>query len=354
MKPKSSSPFLTQARIQVGIVLGSFIFTLMIEFFTSRPFFSSLFLYQFLALLAQIEVFIWIGRRLFKKLEYNTVREFMHRIVGRLLLFYLVVLLWGFALFVLTGVGMAMSENADPMEFIRGISQYEIRGFVIGSSIGVLIGSVVFFVAQTIEAITRLQKLQEEKLKYQYQTLKNQLNPHFLFNNLNTLSSLVHTDAMLADRFIQKMASTYRYILSKNDSLFVSLEDELSFVRNYFYLQELRGKDRYFLEIDKNCNLSYQVLPVSVQLLVENAIKHNAATAETPLTISLWVEDEKYLVVKNNKQKMLTLSHSTGTGLENLGERVRQICQRDLVLLENYDEFVVKLPILKANENIAD
>ena len=121
---------------------------------------------------------------------------------------------------------------------------------MLGSSFGLLTGTVIFFFLELISVIKREQKLNEEKMRYHYETLKNQLNPHFLFNSLNTLSSIIYQDIHLADRFIVKLSSIYRYILDQQESKLVNLENELDFVRDYFYLQQMRDDDRIRLEIN--------------------------------------------------------------------------------------------------------
>jgi len=338
-------------KIQLWIVLGSLLFTLLFEYLSGRSLFSDYFLPIFLLSILQIEVYGWIGKRMFEKLEYNSVKEFTSIVLVKLLKFYGLVLLISFGLFVIVGIFKSLQQSADPMVFVRNIPRVESRGFMLGSGIGLLVGSVIFFLIQLLTAIRRMQKLQEEKLIYQYQTLKNQVNPHFLFNSLNTLSTLVHTDADLADEFIQKLASTYRYVLDHNQQVLVPVEEELRFVQSYFYLHQLRGKEKFQLNIQEGIPEKLFVLPVSIQLLVENALKHNAATKETPLVIAISADREGYIQVSNNKQAMQTLEHSTGTGLNNLAERVRQICGRDLVLRETYDEFTVKIPIMKSDES---
>ncbi|RKD91951.1 sensor histidine kinase [Mangrovibacterium diazotrophicum] len=349
MKPQVEKTKLI--KIQIWIVVGSFLFTLLFEFMSGRRFFSDYFISIFLLMIAQIEIYGWIGKRMLEKLEYNSVREFTRIVLVKLVMFYVLVILISICLFVMVGVLSSVVDGIDPMIFIRNILWSESRGFILGSGIGLLLGSVIFFVAQLFSAIRRMQKLQEEKLIYQYQTLKNQVNPHFLFNSLNTLSTLVHTDADLADEFIQKLASTYRYVLDHNQQVLVQIEEELRFVQSYFYLHQLRGKEKFRLNIDADIPEKLFVLPVSIQLLVENALKHNAATNEKPLVINISADTDGYIRVSNNKQAMQTLEHSTGTGLNNLAERVRQICGRDLVLRETYDEFTVKIPIMESDES---
>jgi len=347
MKPRSKKTTSKTVRYHFWIVLGSFIFTLLFEVLSARQAFSNFFVYIFFLMIIQVELFVWLGSKMFSNLTYSTVNEFINRILKRLLLFYLLVLLIGFVLFVTTGITMSLVQNASPTDFIKGIPRYEMRGFLIGSAIGLLVGSVIFFVSQLFAAINRVQKLNEEKLQYQYQTLKNQVNPHFLFNSLNTLSSLVYSDPKLADEFIQKLASSYRYLLDNNPKDTVPLVEELKFVKQYFYLHQLRGKEKFRLEIDEPFPGRLSVLPVSIQLLVENALKHNAATKESPLVIKIRLEEERYISVENNRQDIQSLNDSPRTGLSNLAERVRQVCGKDLMIEESFGHFKVKIPLIQ-------
>ena len=182
-------------------------------------------------------------------------------------------------------------------------------------------------------------------MRYHYETLKNQLNPHFLFNSLNTLSSIIYHDVQQADKFIFKLSSVYRYILDQHESKLVSLDNELTFVRDFFFLQQLRDGDRIHLEIEVDQPSRYQILPVSLQLLVENALKHNMATTEKPLNIKISMSGNQYLMVKNNRQPKQQLEGSFQIGLKNLNERVTMITGKDLIVEKNEEMFSVKIPI---------
>jgi two-component system, LytTR family, sensor kinase len=171
------------------------------------------------------------------------------------------------------------------------------------------------------------------------------LNPHFLFNSLNTLSSIIYHDVQQADKFIFKLSSVYRYILDQHESKLVNLDNELAFVRDFFFLQQLRDGDRIHLEIEVDQPSRYQILPVSLQLLVENALKHNMATTEKPLNIKISMSGSQYLMVKNNRQPKQQLEGSFQIGLKNLNERVTMITGKDLIVEKNEEMFSVKIPI---------
>ena len=352
MKPESTSTKKTIVRFHIWTVVGCFLFTLVFEKLTGRNFFSNYFVFIFLLMWVQVELFGWMGSRMFMRLNYSTVDEFKKKVLRQLFKFLVLVLLIGFALFVVTGVAISLWHGADPAIFIRNIPRYEMKGFLIGSGSGLLLGSLIYFVAELFRAISRLQKLQEEKLAYQYQTLKNQVNPHFLFNSLNTLSTLVHTNADVAEQFILRLSSTYRYILEHNENRLVLLTDELKFVREYFFLNQLRGTEKYRLKVDKEIPANLWVLPVSIQLLVENALKHNTATTTDPLVVQIRLIGDDYCEVSNNKQIMPSMETSTGTGLKNLNERIKQVCTKELIVEDTAERFTVKIPLIKSNESI--
>jgi LytS/YehU family sensor histidine kinase len=194
--------------------------------------------------------------------------------------------------------------------------------------------------------LRREQKFREEKLIFQNETLKSQVNPHFLFNSLNTVSSLIQTNPDKAEQFINNLSSVYRYILENGQKDKVPIQSELDLTNKYFDLHRVRDEEKITLSIDYTDADSYQILPVSLQILIENAIKHNIATRENPLKISICFEGQ-YIVVKNNLQVKATQLKSTGIGLKNLAERVRLISGKDLIIEEDDNSFIVKIPLLK-------
>jgi LytS/YehU family sensor histidine kinase len=248
-------------------------------------------------------------------------------------------------MFVMVSAILSYRQGIDMNLFFQQLPEKELRGFIVGSSIGLLTGTVIIFFLELIAAIKRAQQLTEEKMRYHYETLKNQMNPHFLFNSLNTLSSIIYQDVQLADRFIVKLSSIYRYILDQHDNKLVSLEKELSFVKDYFYLQQLRDNDRIGMEILVDQPSSYLILPVSLQLLVENALKHNMATTGKPLKIVISIENYQYIKVENNLQPKQQLDGSFQIGLKNLGERIKLVTGKELIVEKNNERFSVKIPI---------
>jgi two-component system, LytTR family, sensor kinase len=209
--------------------------------------------------------------------------------------------------------------------------------------------SIVFFYTLWKKSSEKETKLREENLKYRYKTLKAQVNPHFLFNSLNTLSELVHEDAEHAESYIQKLSGVYRYVLDNEETELIQLEDEINFVLDYFNLQMERNRDKIALTIDIKDMEDCKIVPVSLQLLIENAIKHNSYSTKTPLKINI-IRQGDYLKISNNIQRKNSLENSAKTGLQNLAERVFLIMGKKLVTEETNNEFVVKMPIIQLSK----
>src|SRR5690554_309385 len=238
-------------------------------------------------------------------------------------------------------------KGLDTTNVLKQLFQVELSTAIKQFSIWILIGSAFLFYIIWRKAIEREQKLREENLKYKYQNLKSQVNPHFLFNSLNTLSEIVYEDAKKADKYIQKLSGIYRYILENEEIDLVPLNKEIEFVKQYFEIQKVRDNDKILLEIDFQDASKFKVAPVSLQILVENALKHNSRSEKLPLKIILERNIDN-IVVSNNIQRKNILESKLKTGLLNLKERVKLILDKDLIYEENNNQFIVKLPIIKS------
>ncbi len=193
------------------------------------------------------------------------------------------------------------------------------------------------------------EQLRSEKLASQYQSLKDQLNPHFLFNSLNALSNLVYEDADRSAAFIQNLSKIYRYVLDVQQEELVELDRELEFARNFLALQKIRFEENLSFSIDvPNCKGCY-LPPLSLQLLLENAIKHNIASQENPLFISITQKGDELWVSNTYQPKTSQTEPSTRVGLENIRSRYKILSDRGPEIFQNENEFLVKLPVLKIN-----
>ncbi|KAA9349273.1 MULTISPECIES: sensor histidine kinase [Larkinella] len=192
------------------------------------------------------------------------------------------------------------------------------------------------------------EQLKKENLQSQLDSLKAQINPHFLFNSLSTLSSLVTEDAKQAERFIEELASVYRYVLHTNEQLLTSLDHELTFVRAYFNLLQMRFGRSVELEITVDERYEdFLVPPLTLQLLVENAVKHNVALPTKPLLIRIYTDEAHNLFVVNSLQKKQNVIPSNRTGLSNITAKYRLLKQPEVVVRQTGDCFQVMIPLIE-------
>jgi len=330
----------------VAILLFSILFSMLVKWIqTGDPFTAETILYG-MVILFNILITGSIGYGIFRKLSTRRSRQLKRSILPAFFLFVLLALIVSL-LIVSAGVYLFfLMKGYDTTNFIDQLLKQELPGAVKQFSIVIIAGSLVFFYSIWRRAMDREQQLQQENLSYRYRTLKSQVNPHFLFNSLNTLSELVYDDARKADAYIQKLSGIYRYVLENEENDLISLEEELEFIQHYFDLQKVRDQDKIFMEIDVQGAEEYQVIPVSLQLLVENALKHNSMSREKPLLLTI-AGTADHVIVSNAIQRKNILENSTRKGLSNLKERVRLITGRELIVYEDGNQFVVKLPIIR-------
>lgn len=189
-------------------------------------------------------------------------------------------------------------------------------------------------------------ELQEEYIKMQYRQLKNQINPHFLFNSLNVLVSLINKDADRASEYVKKLSEVYRYVLTYDTKDMVTLREELDFIKNYMEILILRfGEGLSFkAEVGKEY-LSCSIPPMALQLLVENAVKHNVITPSCPLAIRVFTDDG-VLCVSNNVNLRTRVESSNGVGLNNLNEKYRFLANKEIRICVDKSVYTVKLPLI--------
>jgi PAS domain S-box-containing protein len=194
---------------------------------------------------------------------------------------------------------------------------------------------------------TELLQLQKENLQSQFEMLKNQVNPHFLFNSLNVLTSLISIEPELAEKFTGQLSKVYRYVLEHRSDDLVQLNTELEFLKSYTFLLDIRFGDK--LEVKYNLDktkLESKLPPLCLQILIENAIKHNTFTNRSPLNIDIFVDDENYLNVINNFQKRENSMESIGLGLINIANRYSYFTDRKTSFGIEEDKFVARVPLL--------
>lgn len=195
-----------------------------------------------------------------------------------------------------------------------------------------------------LDAIEK-ERLKQQSLQNELAALKNQVNPHFLFNSLNSLSLLVREDQKAAGKFINKLSFLYRYILQSKDQDLVTLKEELKFLDSYIHLIKERYRDNFVVNINIDGKLLHKKIPtLALQLLMENAVKHNEISNDKPLYVDVFNENDR-LVLKNKLQKRTGHIESTYTGLSNLNTRFKLHMNKEIEILKDDEYFIVKIPI---------
>lgn len=197
-----------------------------------------------------------------------------------------------------------------------------------------------------LELQSKTSTLEKEKTVIQYETLKQQLNPHFLFNSLTSLRSLIRVDQKLATHFLDSLSKSYRYLLRSGDVDQVTIEEELSFVKTYVELQQTRFRSGLDVRIDvPDAYRNRRIAPVAIQNLLENAIKHNTTSEDQPLRIEIFIEGE-YIVVRNNLQRYRHVETSNKRGLAGLKSLYKYHTSQPIIITEEATSFTVKIPLL--------
>ncbi|MHC1704168.1 MAG: sensor histidine kinase [Tenuifilaceae bacterium] len=211
-----------------------------------------------------------------------------------------------------------------------------------------LLITTIFYVKHYFDSwrilVVRAEKFKSEALALQYETLKSYVNPHFLFNSLSVLSSLVEKDTAKSQEFIKQLSDIYRYVLEQKDKELVKLETELSFVESFINLHRIRHGESLKITINID-DKSGHVIPLSIQILLENAFKHNIISEEEPLEVIIWREND-YIIVQNKLQTRKTISQSGGIGLETIQKRYAFFTNRPMEINSENGFYTVKVPVL--------
>ncbi len=208
-----------------------------------------------------------------------------------------------------------------------------------------IVCAVAFFKNWSTSVVNR-EKLKAEMMQYKFESLQNQLNPHFLFNSFNVLSQLVYDDKTLAKKFIDQLNEMYRYVLASKDRTLVPLEEELGFIESYCFLLKARFENQLNIDISLDPANDEQIAPMVLQLLIENAVKHNAFTSKQPLTIRIQREGDYVMVINNLNLKKQSVP-STKTGLANIRQRYGLLTESEVRIEQNNVEFKVSIPLIR-------
>jgi len=276
--------------------------------------------------------------------DHISLRERKHRLIYFLMGFILVFVAGGIVYacnVYLFNQSIMMLPNVPPE---RRIFLTLFRCFLIG----MLECFFIFFLdvqKEKQEQALKIEHLNQAQLQVKLSSLKEQLSPHFLFNTLNTLSIIAQEDALKV--FVNELSNVYRYVLQQQERNLVNVGDELNFVRSYLYIIKTRLEDaiEIHINVDKQI-MAKQIPPLTLQLLLENAIKHNIATTGKPLRITLKNMGDDVLVLSNNYQPKKAVQESLGVGLNNVKERYQILFGKDITIDSLDNKFTVKLPLI--------
>ncbi|MFT5737654.1 MAG: two-component system LytT family sensor kinase [Maribacter sp.] len=289
----------------------------------------------FIYLLNKFDFFIYTLRRMTIAITGNIVVSCIGVFICRSILFI--------GLYDSSIIQFLTTETWDsyvqPMVFALGIS---------------LIFYAIWYGKYKQESKVKEQKVIASTASAKFDALKNQLDPHFLFNSLNVLTSLIDEDPYQAQKFTTSLSKVYRYVLEQKNKDLVSVDEELQFAKTYVRLLKMRFEDSIIFDVpDAAKNLEAKIVPLSLQLLLENAVKHNIVTSKKPLHIKV-EEIDDMLVVSNNLQEKQVINKSTGVGLQNITQRYDILTDREVGIKKTSDHFKVYLPMLSKKVSVVE
>ncbi len=212
--------------------------------------------------------------------------------------------------------------------------------------LGLLVGNSIIFFKNWKAATIQQEELKRAHLALQYQSLRDQVRPHFLFNSLSSLVTLINTDTEKATQFVHKLSDVYRYLLEQRENELVPVTDEVKFLEDFIYLQKIRFGESLQVRINLNLDPHRMMIPLSLQMMVENAIKHNEASADHPLVIDISSTENSAVVISNNLQKKGVTEKSSGMGIDNLRKRMAFFTGEQLLTEEGSNDFKVIVPTI--------
>ncbi|MBA4744330.1 MAG: 2TM domain-containing protein [Muricauda sp.] len=231
--------------------------------------------------------------------------------------------------------------------------EYYVSSFLISMAVAILFYAAYYYKYYK-EKQVKEQKIIAGSASARFDALKNQLDPHFLFNSLNVLTSLIDEDPHQAQNFTTSLSKVYRYVLEQKNKDLVTVDEELKFARTYVRLLKMRFEDSIIFDIPDSCSQpEAKIVPLSLQLLLENAVKHNVVTSSRPLHIKVF-EQQGMLVVSNNLQEKQVVKKSSGVGLQNIKQRYRILTDREMVVKKTETDFSVSLPMLTQKYTILE
>ena len=257
----------------------------------------------------------------------------------------------GLALLRFVNVVFIYNKSIDYFLNDPGAKNYYVFGLVLTLIISLIFHAIYFYKALT-EKRVKEQQIVAKTETAKYESLKSQIDPHFLFNSLNVLTSLIGENPKQAEKFTTKLSKVYRYVLEQKNKDLIDLQEELLFAKTYMELLKMRFEDAVTFEIEElPLNSEYKIIPLSLQLLLENTIKHNIVSEENPLKVIIKLEKD-YLVIENNYNPKTILEKGTKVGLKNIIDRYKLITLKKVMVAQNAKIFMVKLPLLTQKTRI--
>lgn len=287
---------------------------------------------------------LWVGNGWLSE-ALSAYVSWTERPLRRLLVSLLMTVLYTFLVWWLLAAGW--SAWTEGFMFIKVIRHFTWLSFwptlFITAFISIFLHGRAFLMEWRLAA-TEAEKLKKEQIASRYETLKNQVNPHFLFNSLNVLTTLVHKDADLAEQFVRQLSAVYRYVLDSRDREAVTLAEEVRQLEAYVFLMNIRFGESFVADIQVQ-SMGKSIAPLTLQMLVENAVKHNEVSKRAPLKVEIQ-EENGYVIVRNNLQPRSQHTESSGVGLENIRARYQFLSNQPVVVLALEDYFEVKIPLV--------
>ena len=269
--------------------------------------------------------------------------------VSRTFIEIISLLIWSVSAFVsVQFIMMYLIEGISPANAWQYIQNSIIYTFLISLFISLVFTAIGFFKAWR-KSVLNEAAIKSEMMTYKYESLRNQINPHFLFNSFNVLSDLVYDDQALAVKFIRQMSDLFRYVLDSRDKELVSLEEELNFLNSYIYLLKTRFGDKLDLKISLTPDDSILVVPMTLQQLVENAVKHNEVSDKYPLKVEIR-RNGNYLEVENSLRLINVGDASKNTGLKNISQQYGFFTDREIEIRPTDTNFLVRIPLIQTAE----
>ncbi|MBX2873026.1 MAG: histidine kinase [Saprospiraceae bacterium] len=241
--------------------------------------------------------------------------------------------------------GIFLADNTLSYDFIITSPIWKRSWFVV-LGLALLAGLIYSWMRSRERRMQREAALVKEKLESQFETLKSQINPHFLFNNFNTLITIIEENPTIAVEYVEKLSDFYRSILQYREQETIPLNEELKIVKDYTFLLKKRFGENFKMSIEVKDMNKANVVPLTLQMLVENAIKHNVISKHDPLTVRVVQEDTGYITICNNLQKKIVAEHSTGFGLESIVKRYGLLTTKKVLIREERNQFKVSIPLM--------